>query len=165
MWLMTRKNSFERCAGIWPLKYNMDMHTNARIMSYPKCWNWRRILKLSSIWIIVCFLIFSWKKIRYKRIQIILIELWCFISFKLMHLNSLKVPQNAKFSCIFFFSWKFNKKNQYSTPISTHRTLHDMGKSVVIHIVFANYFNDTFSLPENMLEHYKSIRSVHLGWS
>ena len=27
-----------------------------------------------------------------------------------------------------------------------------MGKSVEIHIVFANYCNDTFSLPENMLE-------------
>ena len=48
--------------------------------------------------------------------------------------------------------FKIQQKFQYSTPISTHRTLHDMGKSVEIHIVFANYCNDTFSLPENMLE-------------
>ena len=42
--------------------------------------------------IFVFFLIFSWKKIRSKIIQITFIELWSFISFELRHLNSMKMP-------------------------------------------------------------------------
>ena len=59
-------------------------------------------------------------------------------------LFQLKIKRKQRF--------KIQQKIQYSTPILTLRKLNDLGRSVGIHIVFANYCNDTFSLPEYMLE-------------
>ena len=44
---------------------------------------WRSVEIVVELGIFVMFLIFSWKKIRSKIIQITLIELWSFISFEL----------------------------------------------------------------------------------
>ena len=63
---------------------------------------WQSVEIVVELGIFVMFLIFSWKKIRSKIIQITLIELWSFISFELRHLNSMKMSQKAKFSCIIF---------------------------------------------------------------
>ena len=76
----------------------------ARIMSYSKCCNWHWILKLSSNFdsFSFSFWVLAEKKSNLKEVQITLNELWSFISFELRHLNSLKMPQNAKLGNIFF---------------------------------------------------------------
>jgi hypothetical protein len=55
-----------------------------------------------KFWVFVFFLIFNWKKYNLKEVQITPIELWSFIFFELRHLNTLKVPWNAKFGRNFF---------------------------------------------------------------
>ena len=81
-------------------------------MFIRKCWHycafhvifdaWRSVEIVVELGIFVMFLIFSWKKIRSKIIQITLIEFWSFISFELRHLNSMKMSQKAKFGCSIF---------------------------------------------------------------
>ena len=86
----------------------------------------RRVETVVELWIFVFFQFFSWPEIRLKKIQTTLIELWSFSSFKLRHLNSLKVSQNAKFGWS-FLSAENQKKTKIpsSTTISTHRIWHE----------------------------------------
>ena len=93
---------------------------------------WRSVEIVVELGIFVMFLIFSWKKIRSKIIQITLIELWSFISFELRHVNSMKMSQKAKFGCsIFQLKIKrkqiFQVRHQFGHFIK-HRIWHEWHK-------------------------------------
>ena len=111
---------------------------------------WRSVEIVVELGIFVMFLIFSWKKIRSKIIQITLIEFWSLISFELRHLNSMKMSQKAKFGCsIFQLKVKrkqlFQVQHQFGHFIKC-RIWHEshkryMSENVTMHGLFENARN------------------------
>ena len=84
------------CFKIWTVRNYEFMCSSCHIRHLTKRWNSRRT------WNICYVFNFQLKKIRSKIIQIILIELWSFISFELRHVNSMNMSKKAKFGFSIF---------------------------------------------------------------